>query len=245
MYLFDRCAATNRWARWPPGDKVAFALLVLAVVLIAASPLAHLVILLILVALLVVGAGIAVRDLALAASIPLGFLALGGLAQLAVLDPAAGFPWLAFTNVDLAVRTLARSFAALAALMLLALTTPLAEVLAVLRRWGVPAVVVDVALLMLRLVRLTIQAVDEGRRAQAQRLGYVGYRRSVRSAGMLGASLLPRILERGRRLEIGLALRGYDGSLRPHAPAVASGRSRRAAGLALVGTLALAAFVLP
>ena len=50
--------------------------------------------------------------------------------------------------------------------------------------------------------------------AQAARLGHDGARRRLRSLGLLVGNLLPRALDRARRLEIGLAARGWDGEMR-------------------------------
>ena len=52
------------------------------------------------------------------------------------------------------------------------------------------------------------------RMAQEARLGWHGWRRSIRSLGLLIAMLLPRAMESARRLEMGLAARGFDGNLR-------------------------------
>jgi cobalt/nickel transport system permease protein len=51
---------------------------------------------------------------------------------------------------------------------------------------------------------------------------------------MLAAALLPRALDRAHRLEVGLAARGFDGSLRTLAPARPASPARLAAIAALL-----------
>ena len=68
--------------------------------------------------------------------------------------------------------------------------------------------------MMYRFVTLTMGVAERTRLAQANRLGYSGVRRSIRSTGMLAATLLPRGLDRARRMETGLAARCYAGELR-------------------------------
>jgi cobalt/nickel transport system permease protein len=78
----------------------------------------------------------------------------------------------------------------------------------------VGAEISDIALMMFRFIWLTLDCAESGVNSQANRLGYATYRGGLKSMGMLLASLLPRVLSRARRLEAGLAARGYTGELR-------------------------------
>jgi cobalt/nickel transport system permease protein len=133
----------------------------------------------------------------------------------------------------------ARSFAALTCLLFLALTTPATDLIVGLRRLGLPAEIAEIALLMYRFLFLlgdTAMAMDS---AQAARLGHFGAKRRLRSLGLLIANLLPRALGRARRLEVGLAARGWNGEMR-----VLSKRTKTsmpALGLVLLVEAAIAA----
>ncbi len=96
----------------------------------------------------------------------------------------------------------------------LSLTTPASELIPWLRRVGVPQAVLEIALLMYRLLFILAARAMAGRQAQEARLGYMSFGRSVRSLGLLTAALLSRSLARARRLEIGLAARGFQGELK-------------------------------
>jgi cobalt/nickel transport system permease protein len=113
-----------------------------------------------------------------------------------------------------AVDTLAHATAGTAAVLLLAATTPMTDLLAWARRRGVPQPVVDVAGLTYRMLFVLLATLGAVREAQVARLGYVDRRTTLRSAGMLAGTVLARSFERARRLEAGLAGRGFEGDLR-------------------------------
>jgi len=146
------------------------------------------------------------------AAAPMGFLLTGAL-SLAFQVDAHGVS-LSPGGLAAAARLVARSFAALTCLLFLALTTPATDLVAGLRRLGLPAEIAEIALLIYRFLFLlgdTAMAMDT---SQAARLGHVGARRRLRSLGLLVANLLPRAMDRARRMEMGLAARGWDGEMR-------------------------------
>jgi cobalt/nickel transport system permease protein len=78
----------------------------------------------------------------------------------------------------------------------------------------VPPAVTEIAALIYRLLFLLLDTITTVREAQAGRLGFRTWRTTYRSvAGQAGAVFVGSF-DRARRLEQGLALRGYTGSLR-------------------------------
>lgn len=219
MRAIDHYAWTNRWRDRHPAEKLlpAFGLLLLT---LALPPLttAPLVLLLALMAT-VQGAGVPGRVFYKVMLVPATFL-LAGAPFLAVsVDLADGLS-LHFSpeGGQLALETTLRALAAISCLTFLTLTTPLADWVPLLRRIGVPASMVELILLMYRLIFVFAERVLTGQRAQAARLGYARLDRSLHSTALLAGNLFPRALDRARRLEIGLAARGYTGELRVLAP---------------------------
>jgi cobalt/nickel transport system permease protein len=212
MSPVDRAAHLNRWRHGSLTEKAALALgmLLLAIVL-PPGPAAPMVAVVMTTAALA-GARVPAKIWLACAAAPLGFL-LAGAVSLAVQIDAHGVS-LAPGGFMASARLVARSFAALTCLLFLALTTPATDLIAGLRRLGLPAEISEIALLMYRFLFLlgdTAMAMDS---AQAARLGHVGAKRRLRSLGLLIANLLPRALDRARRLEVGLAARGWDGEMR-------------------------------
>ena len=66
-------------------------------------------------------------------------------------------------------------------------------------------------MVMFRIIWLLLDCLEAGQRSLGARLGFNGNRRMLKSSGLLLASLLPRVLGRARRMEAGLAARGYTG----------------------------------
>jgi cobalt/nickel transport system permease protein len=240
--LIDRNAQTNRWRRIPAVDKAAFAIGMMVVCLLSGWP-AEVAVIALMLGSLVAGARVPLRDVWSCATIPLGFIAASSVAQMVTLHFHGGVPLFGIAPDELlpAGRVALRSFACLSALIWLALTTPLTDIVQLLRRMGVGAEISDIALMMFRFIWLTLDCVESGVQSQANRLGYATYRGGLRSMGMLLASLLPRVLSRARRLEAGLAARGYSGELRFVELQRAVSRPRQAlifsllAGVALLG----------
>jgi cobalt/nickel transport system permease protein len=215
MTTIDRLAHGNAWSRRHPADKMVLAggLLLLSLAL-PPMPGAALVLASALGAT-VFGARVPAADLARLMAVPVAFILSGGLVLAISLRLDGGGPVLALSpeGTLMAVDVSLRAAAATASLLLLMTTTPIGDMLGLLRAARVPPPLVDVVLLVYRFIMLVIGAADAIRTAQASRLGYTSLRRSIRSVGLLAAALLPRALDRGRRLEIGLAARAYDGNL--------------------------------
>lgn len=246
MRLIDRSAQTNRWRQVAAIEKVALSLGMMILALCSTSWLVQGQVLLAIVLLLRLGAWIGLHDMLVSAAVPAGFIFASTLAQIVTLDFDYFRPVvdLSLTMVEPAVFIGLRSLACVAALLFLALTTPLTDILRLLRRMGLGAEVSDIALMMFRFVWLTLDCLESGRQSQVNRLGYGGYRRTIHSIGMLMANLLPRVLGRAQRLEAGLAARGYSGELRFIVREQPLSPGRLLAGLALIlGIAAVGRFV--
>lgn len=238
----DRVAHSNRWRRRSIVEKGALAIgmLLLAVALppFPASPC----IAVVMAAAALIGAGVPFRIWLGCLLAPLGFLAAGAF-SLAFQWDGGGLA-LAPHGLELAAGLAARSLAGVCCLLFLALTTPTSDLLNGLRRIGLPAELAEIALLMYRFLFLLAGEAAAMDAAQAARLGHVGMRRRLRSLGLLIANLLPRALDRARRLEIGLAARGWNGELRVLSPKVKPSTAALVAigllegGILLLGVLA-------
>lgn len=240
MHLIDRLAHTNRWSDRHAVDKLLLGggLLILSVVL-PAVPGAILVLLAAVTATLA-GARVPVRDYLRVLMPPTAFMVTGAAVLALSVRLDGGGPAVSFSSVGAmtALNVTLRALAATASLLLIILTTPVSECLGLLRKTRVPAAIVDVTLLVYRFTMVTAEVADRARMAQASRMGYVGFRRSLRSAGMLAASLLPRVFDKAARMETGLAARAYDGDLRVLPSRIVP--SRRFA----LGSLSAQAFIL-
>ena len=104
--------------------------------------------------------------------------------------------------------------ATLAALLLLVLTTPLPDLIGLLRRLRVPEVLLDLMVLCYRMLFVLAATVHDTLTAQSARLGYASLHRGRRSLGLLVANLALQIWQRARALNQAALARNGGGPLR-------------------------------
>ena len=211
MLPIDEAAHANRWRTRHPAEKafLALGLLVLAValppwpgaLLCGGAALAS----------LLAGARVPAGTVLRLLRLPLGFVLVGAVPLLLTLG---GDPWIAPAPGGLlrAAELVGRSMAAVGCLILFAATTPLADVVARLR--GLPPAVTEIALLIYRMLFLLLDSLRSVREAQSLRMGFGSRGATFRSLAGQGSAVFVRAFDRARRLEAGLASRGYDGTLR-------------------------------
>lgn len=209
----DAAAHASRWRGVTPSAKALFALGGAAAAWTAHRPgtLALIAAVLVLVALL--GARVPLRSYLAAALAPLGFLLLSCLAMLVTPVTDAAGSWSGTPPAEVA-RVALRSLAMLAALLGLVTSTPLPDLLALLRRLRAPELLLDLMALCYRMLFVLRQAWDEGVTAQRARLGHAGWRQAWRSTGLLAGRMAVQVWERAAALQAAADARGYDGRLR-------------------------------
>lgn len=203
--------------------------------------------------LLIVGpARIPARSLGVAMAAPVAFLALGS-ASVALsvggerARALAAWGPLTVTADGLAhgLDALAHGLAGTAALMVLATTTPMIDLLTWLRRLRVPDPLIEVASLTYRLLFVLLETAVGLHDAQSNRLGdAAGYRRRWRTRATATGVVLARAWDRAERLQAGLQARGFESALVTLPVARSASwqfRALTAAVLAIVWTLTLLA----
>ena len=237
----ETAAYASRWQGVAPSAKALFALGGMGAAWIARQPgtLGTLAAALALTALL--GARVPLRTWLAVALPPLGFLLLSCLTMLVTFSPDEGWHW-AGALWPAVTRTALRSLAMLAALLGFILTTPLPDLLSLLRRLRTPELLLDLMALCYRMLFVLRQAWDEGVTAQSARLGYRGWRHAWRSTGLLAGQMAVQVWQRAGALQMAAEARGYQGTLRflpalfPHA--------RRQNAWALMGAALLLALAI-
>ena len=239
--LIEQTAYANRWRAISPAAKGLFAAAGFVAVFAAGRPLTAALVAVGLVLLTMLGAGIpAARYLRVAAP-ALFFLALSSLSLAFSLDISAGAPhWrLAPDGLEQLAETGSRSLGALAALLFLVLTTPLNDLIGLLRRLKTPELLLDIMVLCYRMLFVFSATVHDTLTAQSARLGYATPRLALRSLGQLAANLTLQVWQRADALHVAAQARNNDGPLLFLAPEFADSRRHclRAglAGLALIG----------
>ena len=238
--LIDQAAYGGRWRRICPGAKATFALAGVIAAFIAPRPETACAVAIVLILSALFGAGTPPR-LYLRIALPAtGFLLLSSLSLLISLngDGSGGIDWqLAPDALPRIAELAARSLAALAALLFLVLSTPLPDLIMLLRRLRTPEVLLDLMVLCYRMLFVFSEALNDTLIAQKARLGFVTYRRSLHSLGLLTASLTSQVWLRARCLHQAAQARNGDGPLRFLTDNYPT--ARRDLGFSLLGSLLL------
>ncbi|MCW2582905.1 MAG: cbiQ [Klenkia sp.] len=236
----DDAAWASAWRPRAVGDKVLLSVgLVLCALVLPVWP-GSLLVGLTAVVLALGPARVPARVFGRAVRLPLAFVAIGAVTAVVQVS-GEGVGW-APDAVSTGGALVGHALAGGAAVMLLATTTPVSDLLPALRRARVPGAVVEVASVTYRLLFVLLESLRTIREAQTARMGWTGFRRSYRSAGMLTAAVLTRSWDRARRLQEGLAGRGMVTDLRVLPEVLPS--SRLFLGATVLGLAALCAATL-
>ena len=241
--LIEQCAYGNRWRFVSPAAKAVFCLGGFVAAFAAGRAEVAFAVATAIAAITLLGAGIPAGRYLRIALPPLGFLLLGCLSLAYSLDFADGtlvVQWLP-EGWGPPLQLAARSLGALAALLFLALTTPMVDLIAFFRRLHVPEVLLEIMVLCYRMLFVFSEALHDTRTAQAARLGYATPRLALRSLGSLTANLTVQIWQRAHALHVAAQSRNNDGAFRFLEPQYANAqRDLWIAGFGVAGLIAAA-----
>ena len=242
----DTFAYSNRWRHVHPGEKGLFVLLCLISSLLSKTPLVPLVIGAVMAAITLLGARIPWKEYFRLAILPVAFLLWSCLALavnfsegemlLAKFTPLNLTISLSQPSINQAELAFSRALGATLSLLFLALTTPMTEIMSLLRSLGTPKLLIELMTITYRQLFIFFEIVCQIRAAQEARLCYASTRRSMKSlAGLLGNVLL-RSVNRARQNHQGLLARGYDSELQFLSPS-RTGSLRNLIAASSVGAL--------
>lgn len=226
MHTIDRYAYNNRIRFVNPASKAALAGTTILLVLLLDRPLVSLVALLWMFSVIVWVAGISpliIGRLLFAEGVFLALTVVGVAISVSLNRPDdslywalhVGPIWLSTSSASLqqASTLVLRSLAGVSAMNFLALTTPLVDLIGLLRRLRTPELLLDLMMILYRFIFVLFETLNRIYTAQESRLGYQNRRTTMRSASLLGSQLFIDTFRRSRRLQIALDSRGYDGVL--------------------------------
>lgn len=215
--MLEQWAYSNRWRWIHPGAKGLLTLCAFVSAFVSTNPWFLVTVALVLAVLTVWGAGIPLRQYLRVFLPPLGFLATGGaMIAISLQLPGSGQHFAVHLDPSQLPRVatlVGRSLSCLAALFLLALTTPMTDLIFLMHRLKVPAAILDLMTVGYRSVFVLLEAVHDITTAQAARLGYATTRTAIRSLGSLIAVLTIQVWQRSLALDQAALARANDGPL--------------------------------
>ena len=132
-----------------------------------------------------------------------------------VLDIAIGGGYLSLSAQaqEKTLLLLCRAMGAVSCLYFLSLSTPIHEIIGVLRRARIPRLVSELMYLIYRYVFLLLETHRNLQDSARSRLGYLGVKQSLRTTGMVYANLLAGSYRRANACFDAMESRCYDGTL--------------------------------
>jgi len=247
LLLIDHYAYVNRLSRVHPAEKIILALATLLQCLLSSSPVTPLLAALLMAGLVIAPAKIPPAYYARLMLVPAAFLLPGALAvAVCTVEDIQSLLWgvqlggraagVTAGSLAAAAAVLLKSLGAVSCLYFLVLTTPVADVCAVLGRLGLPALLLEIMTMMYRFIFVLLATARRIYTAQASRLGYSRVKSSFYSLGRLATGLFTKSLYHSEMLYLSLSARCYAGKIA--APPVSRPLSAR--NMALIAAVQLA-----
>lgn len=182
--------------------KTVFSVAVLVLCLVLDSVPVSVFVILSMMAVTVGAGGVKLRDYISLLAIPLFFIVFGGAA-------------LVFTtgNAGQAAEVTLRATGAVSAFYFLLLSTPVSDILAVLRKCHVPGIMIELMYLIYRFIFVLTDVWNSMNTAVQSRLGYVDYRTSLHTFGKIAGNLFVLSMRRADAFYDAMESRCYAGEL--------------------------------
>jgi cobalt/nickel transport system permease protein len=200
----------GRWREKSPMVKFGLTLWLLVLALMSTSSVDHAAMLVALSIMIVLGNRTPLKVYMKLLTIPLIFLFLSVLGIIVPVDVfQKGIGWDA---VHRATRVMSKAMASVTCLYLLVLTTPLGDILEVLKKLKMSPVLIELMYLSYRMIWLLASISEKMYSGQVIRLGYRRMGIGFKSLGSLGTMLFKRSYKRADAMYTAMTLRGYSGS---------------------------------
>lgn len=224
MLKIDQYAYINRLAHVHPLEKLVLALVTMIICLVFSSPATSLIVILFMAGMVILLARIPASFFLKLMLVPVGFLIVGVL--------TVAFVWVNDSNVLLwgfkvgrytvgvtshglatAGDLFLKSLAAVSCLYFLSLTTPMVDILAVLKALRLPPLLLELMSLVYRFIFVLLETADKIYTSQASRWGYATLKTSYASLGQLVSNLFTKACNNYQMLYTTLTSRCYTGEL--------------------------------
>jgi cobalt/nickel transport system permease protein len=225
MINIDNYVYSNKLLKVHPAEKFALAIATMVVCLVSTSIFIPIIVMSLMAWLSIFKAGIPVKIFVRLMLLPIAFLLIGELSiAFSISSQTTGFLgyyavgryFIGVTAQDLntAEHLFFKSLGSVSCLYFLSLTTPMLEIISVLRKLKVPALIIELMSLVYRFIFVLLETAVTIHTSQSSRLGYVTLKSGFRSTSQLFYSLFIRSFQRSQAVATALAARCYNGEIR-------------------------------
>lgn len=222
-YSFDFCAHSSKIIGVSPTLKILLSFFVLMICIFADNIFISLSVIVSMSYITVFKGGAGMRDYILALKIPIAFMIPAGIAAAADLSAIpcdgislyVGFGYVNFEydGVIEALKIMLKSTAAISAVYMTTLSTPMNEIISVLRKFHIPKLIIELMTLIYRFIFILADVYRKMRVSAEARLGYDGFIKSCRSFGNIAGNLFVVSLKKANAYYNSMLSRCYDGEL--------------------------------
>ncbi|GAB6275165.1 MAG: cobalt ECF transporter T component CbiQ [Peptococcaceae bacterium] len=221
----DRFAYLNKLYHVHPAEKFAFALVTMIICLALSTPITSFLVILLMAGLVIFAARIPALFYLRLMFLPMFFLVAGVLTVALSFSPKDTYPFLwgfklggytlgvTATSLATAQELFLKSLGAVSCLYFLSLTTPMVEILTVLKNLKLPSLFIELMTLIYRFIFVLLETTDKILISQSSRGGYATVKTSYFSLGQLGANLFTKSYHHSQMLFTALLARCYQGNL--------------------------------
>ena len=217
MRRIDSFAYGNRIRRIDPAFKAGFSLLMILTCLIADRLPVSVGVLLLVLSCSVFLAGLPLRPTLkiLAGESAFLFFSVLSIAVSISRSPANEFRLILTRDSALAaLNLLTRTIGCMSAMNFLSMTTPMTDLIDLMRRLRFPEIIIDLMTLIYRSVFTLLDCLERMIAAKEARLGFRSFRTSFRSVGEIAANLFLETYRKSRKMQLSLESRCWDGPFR-------------------------------
>lgn len=225
MLDIDQYAYSNNLRSIHPVEKAIFAFSTMILCLVANSIITSLAIILLMTGVVIFVAEIPKSFFIKLLLVPISFLLVSTFTIVISITKDPGgllyyvdfFGWklgIKFENIIIAINLFLKSLGTVSCLYFLALTTPMIEIISVLRKFKVPSIFIELMSLIYRFIFVLLETANLIRTSQLSRLGYSNLKNSFNSLSQLVSNLFIRAYYRAKGLLTTLLARGYDGEIK-------------------------------
>lgn len=223
MIMMDKWAYSSRLRDKNPYNKLLFGIGNLLICIIVRENVVSLCIFMMMSALIVLVGKMPLRAYIRLLCIPLIFLVISTITVIfefghvesseVMVSLFNGNIYITAWSLTRGILLLGSSFASVTCLYFLALTTPVIDLIQVLRSFHLPKIVIELMYLIYRFIFLLLETGNAIVVAQDCRLGYRDTKTSIQSTTKMSAVLFVRAYQKADALFSAMESRGYDGDL--------------------------------
>lgn len=219
----DYFAYTSKIRHWNPTFKVLLSILSIVLCIILNNVYVSVVVILSMACLIIKVGGLALRDYLSVLTVPLAFILISILAI--VVDFAGrpigqyhlylglGYIYTTMPMLKDGVFLMLKIIAAISSLQLMILTTPLCEIISVMRKTHLPNAFIDLMNMIYRYIFILLDVFAKMKNAAESRLGYRDFKTSCYTFGNVASNMLVLSLKKAGAYYDAMEARCYDGEL--------------------------------